>query len=73
MAVMCAIGIPLFIYLYAVGVRRLKRAEELIVSRAPLQPAPDENECDPIPLDSEELPEPEITDAPDSPGGEPDE
>jgi len=59
MAGMCALGIPLFIYLYAITIRRLKRADELIV-----------NETGTYKPDTEELPE-NITDT-DSLNGETD-
>lgn len=36
MAGICALGIPLLIYLYAVGIRRLRRAEDLIIKRTVL-------------------------------------
>ena len=39
MAGICALGIPLLIYLYAVGIRRKKRAEDMIIKRAAVIPA----------------------------------
>ncbi len=41
MAGICALGIPLLIYLYAVTIRRAKRAEELIVKREAVIPTED--------------------------------
>lgn len=38
MAGMCALGIPLIIYLYAIGIRRKKRAEDMIMKRAEVIP-----------------------------------
>ena len=62
MAGMCALGIPLFIYLFAVAARRQKRAEDLIIT----------NNNDKEPAEPEtDSPETDI--APDSQGGETDE
>ena len=47
MAGICALGIPLIIYLYAIGIRRKKRAEDMIMKRAeviPKEEMPDEEE-----------------------------
>ncbi len=53
MAGMCALGIPLFIYLYAITVRRAKRAEDLIVKKTTLVPT---NE---VPIEEEVSEKPE--------------
>ncbi|MCK5396796.1 MAG: hypothetical protein KAJ33_00930 [Thermoplasmata archaeon] len=63
MAGMCALGIPLFIYLYAASVRRAKRADDLIMKKnAVVETATEE------PMNDGELPEAIIES--DSTGGE---
>jgi hypothetical protein len=45
MAGMCALGIPLFIYLYAINLRRRKRAIDMVTTKKPVEPkevSPDE-------------------------------
>jgi len=47
MAGICALGIPLLIYLYAVGIRRAKRAENLLVKRSqPVEETPEKDVSD---------------------------
>ena len=70
MAGICALGIPLVVYLYAVGIRRKKRAEDLIVKRAAVIPAENmPGKEEPQDLQDDNAGQSQ-TSATDSPGGE---
>ena len=67
MAGMCALGIPLFIYLFAVAARRQKRAEDLILKKNAV-PTSEEEDADSLDDEVSQTQTPEPND-----GGESDE